>query len=293
MRLAGLLGLAVVAGCAPAAAPERTGTPEPVAAPPVAAPDVPAPAASEGSGREVRLAPTGATRMLLARSDTITALLPNGDSIVQYTNITAWVDMLARPEGDGFRFTFTVDSLIATAQVPPPPSMLDSARATRWTALVGADGTVRELTPDRSTLLGAQVEGMLRHLVPPLPGTSVRVGATWSDTTVTPLGGPDVEIREEALMNYIATGPVVRGSGQVVQLTGRGSFTQEGTATQFGQQREFDAEGTRAITRYLGVDGALSGFDGNEAVALTVSVPAVGQTVEVRQRATYRAAPAR
>lgn len=288
-----IAGLMATLACAPGVptspspTPVPGGTPVPTTRTPATPPTGTVPTDAE-RGREVRLQPPATSRFALQRHDTVDVALPNGDSLQQYTKLSAWVVTHATPAGDGFLMTFALDSLMASSQQPVPPAMLDSTRGTIWTADVAADGHIRNLRSDRSTLLSAQVESMLRLLVPNLPDATVQAGATWSDTTNVPLGGPDISIQEQATMNYVATGPAVRGARTALVLTGTGQFAQQGTATQFNQRREIDSRGSRLLTLYLGTDGVPAGFEGTETTEMTITIPAVGQSVQVRQRGTFR-----
>jgi hypothetical protein len=56
---------------------------------------------------------------------------------------------------------------------------------------------------------------------------------------------------------------------------------------QFEQQLEMSGTGTRTAVHYLGQDGTLVSGRGSDASDITISVPAVGQTVPVKQTGSY------
>ena len=56
---------------------------------------------------------------------------------------------------------------------------------------------------------------------------------------------------------------------------------------QFEQQLEMSGTGTRTAVHYLGQDGFLISARGSDVGEMTISVPAVGQTVPVRQAGSY------
>lgn len=280
-----MLGLA---GCATAAPPSRPLPPAPTGAvtPPV---DTTTPESRRGTGDVVLLAPSMTARYQVLMNDTMAFAMPSGDSVVQYTAITAWLGQTSEPADNGFRLTFVLDSILASAQVPVPPALLDSARGTMWSVRVTANGHVDSLSVDRTNLLAGRVESLIRFLVPSLPIDGVATGAVWTDTTTAALGGPNSTVREVARMSWVASGPSVRGARMALVLTGQGTFTQQGSVTEFGQQRDLDTEGQRATTVYLGTDGVPAGFESAETSLVRVTVPSVGQTVEGRQRGTARA----
>jgi hypothetical protein len=56
---------------------------------------------------------------------------------------------------------------------------------------------------------------------------------------------------------------------------------------QADQQMEMTASGSRKGVHRIGVDGVLVTAEGSDAGEMTISVPAVGQTVPVKQSGTY------
>jgi hypothetical protein len=56
---------------------------------------------------------------------------------------------------------------------------------------------------------------------------------------------------------------------------------------QFQQQLEMAGSGTRSAVHYLGQDGVLISARGSDAGEMTISVPAVGQTVPVKHTGSY------
>lgn len=279
-----MLGLA---GCATAAPPARPLPPAPTGV--VTPVDTAIPVSRPGTGDVVLLSPSMTARYQVLMNDTTAFAMPNGDSVVQYIAITAWLGQSAEAADSGFRLTFVLDSILASTQVPVPPALLDSARGTVWSIRVTPNGHLDSLSVDRTNLLAGRVESLIRFLVPSLPAGGVATGAVWTDTTIAALGGPSSTVKEVARMSWVASGPSVRGARTALVLTGQGTFTQQGSVTEFGQQRDIDTQGERATTVYLGTDGVPAGFESAESSLVRVTVPSVGQTVEGRQRGTARA----
>ena len=174
-----ILGLG---GCATAAPPTRPLPPAPTGV--VTAPvDTTTPESRPGTGDLVLLSPSGTARYQVLMNDTMAFAMPSGDSVIQYTAITAWLGQTSEPADSGFRLTFVLDSILASAQVPVPPALLDSARGTVWSIRVTPNGHVDSLSVDRTNLLAGRVESLIRFLVPSLPTNGVATGAVWTDTT--------------------------------------------------------------------------------------------------------------
>ena len=66
-----------------------------------------------------------------------------------------------------------------------------------------------------------------------------------------------------------------------------GTYQRTGKGTQYDQQLEMTASGTRAAVHYLNPDGTLASAHGTDSGDMTITVPAVGQTVPVKQAGTF------
>lgn len=286
-----LLLLAAVA-CAPSSSTGGGASPTPAAAGAgsgAAAPAAPErPAAAREHGKAVALAPASFVRYLLVRYDTVTVQLPNGSTSMQAYERDAWLDTRVSPETDGFHVVITLDSLAVAGQFVPPQEMLDSARGTRWTAHLGRNGRLSSLEADRHTSMGEQFEPMLQYLYPVLPDSTVRPGATWTDSTVTPITAENFQGEEQVTLQYAATGPAVHGSHTVLTVQGRGTFARTGTATQAGQEMHLTSTGQRVLTHFLVTDGTVDGMEGSETSDLSYTIPSQGQTLSASQSGSFR-----
>jgi hypothetical protein len=224
----------------------------------------------------------------LERHDSLSLQLPGGASQVQLIDRTAFLRVTIVPDTSGYRATIVLDSLQASAGgVPAVLDSLTPARGTQWTATLTPEGKLSALTADRSSTLGDQVGSNLRTLFPGLPSGGVRAGMEWTDTTEVPLKVDAFEATERALISYRAVESDDSRAKKALRLESSGTFERTGKGTQFDQQLEMIATGTRTATHYLGQDGALISAQGTDSGDITITVPAVGQTVPVKQTGTY------
>jgi hypothetical protein len=109
----------------------------------------------------------------------------------------------------------------------------------------------------------------------------------WSDTTEVPIRADAFDAVESSLTKYRAMESDDARAKNAVKLESSGSFRRSGKGTQYNQQLEMTASGTRSAVYYLNPDGTLASARGSDAGDMTITVPAVGQTVPVKQAGSY------
>ncbi|HEU4682206.1 MAG TPA: hypothetical protein VFS51_10690 [Gemmatimonadales bacterium] len=232
--------------------------------------------------------PVREAAFVLQRHDSLALQLPGGANQLQVIDRTAYLRMEIVPDTAGYHATIVLDSLQASSGgVPAVIDSLTPARGTRWTARLSPEGELSGLTADRSSTLGDQVGSNLRSLFPALPPGGVRVGMEWTDTTEVPLRADAFQATERAFTSYRAGDSDDSQVKKAIKLESNGTFERTGKGTQFDQQLEMTATGTRSAVHYLSQDGILVSARGNDAGDMTITVPAVGQTVPVKQTGTY------
>jgi hypothetical protein len=277
-----LAAMASLALAACGSAPSRTGEPgTPAPEPGPSAPGVPAPTG-------VIYRPIRNAGYTLQRHDSLTLQLPGGASQQQLIDRTAYLSVTLLPDTSAYQVTIVLDSLQATAG--GVPAMLDSlvpAWGTRWTAKLTPEGKLSALTADRSTTLGDQVGATLRSLFPALPPGGVETGMEWTDTTNVPIRADAFDATEHGVTSYRAVDSDDPRARKAIKLESNGSYERTGKGVQFEQQLEMSGKGTRTAVHFLSQDGALISARGSDAGDMTISVPAVGQTVPVKQAGSY------
>lgn len=279
-RILAVMAPLVLAACG--SATSRTGEPgSPTPQPGASAPGVPAPTGV--IYRSVRNA--GYT---LQRYDSLTLQLPGGASQQQLIDRTAYLNLTILPDTAGYQVTIVLDSLQASAGgVPAALDSLVPAWGTRWTGRLTPEGKLSALTADRSTTLGDQVGPTLRSLFPSLPAGGVQTGMSWTDTTDVPIRADAFDATEHGITSYRAVDSDDPRAKKAIKLESNGSYERKGKGVQFEQQLEMAGTGTRTAVHYLSQDGALISARGNDAGDMTISIPAVGQTVPVKQAGGY------
>jgi hypothetical protein len=280
-HIAAALVLLALAGCG--SSTSRTGQPNgPTPQPgPVTPPGVPEPTG-------VIYRPLRNAAYTLERHDSLSLQLPGGANQQQLIDRTAFVSVTLVPDTGGYQATVVLDSLHATAN--GAPASLDSlvpAWGTRWTGRLSSSGDLSALTADRSTTLGDQVGSTLRSLFPGLPSGGVRAGMEWADTTDVPIRADAFDASERGVTRYRSVESDEPRAKNAIKLESNGSYERKGKGVQFDQQLEMSGTGTRSAVHYFGQDGVLISARGRDAGDMTITVPAVGQTVPVRHSGSY------
>jgi hypothetical protein len=224
----------------------------------------------------------------LTRHDSLTLQLPGGASQLQLIDRTAYLSVTLTPDIAGYQATIVLDSLqSAVGGVPAVPDSILPARGTRWAATLTSEGKLSTLKADRSSTLGDQVGSNLRSLFPALPPGGVRTGMEWTDTTEVPIRADAFDATERSLTNYRATESDDSRARKAIKLESSGTYQRTGRGKQYDQQLEMTASGMRTAVHYLNPDGTLASAHGSDSGDMTITVPAVGQTVPVKQSGSY------
>jgi hypothetical protein len=284
--LALLAAALVVGGCGSSTA--TVGGPEGPAPQPID-PDAP-PAPEGGHGPAVTYRPVSGAAYRLEHRDSLVLQYEGGASQTQARDRVAFVHLtLAEgPEKGTYRVSVTLDSLEALESGNPvPPDSLAAARGTVWTGTLSSVGTLSELRPDRSGTLTDELAGHLRLLFPALPQGGVREGMQWTDSTSYPLVSDAFTGTESSVTVYRAAGTEETDAGDAIPLETSSKYRRSGERAQGEQQLEMTATGTRTGVHRLGTDGVLVSAQGTDTGEMTISVPAVGQTVPITRSSTY------
>ena len=281
-RAPAVLVLIAIAGCG--SATTRTSPPEGPA--PEPGPVVTPPGVPEPTGVIYRAVQNAA--YTLERHDTLALQLPGGASQQQLIERTAYVSVTLVPDTGGYQASIVLDSLEASSGgVPAALDSLVPAWGTRWTGSLSANGELSALRADRSTTFGDQVGAGLRSLFPTLPPGGVRTGMEWADTTDVPIRTDAFDATERGITTYRSVESDDPQASKAIKVESNGSYDRRGKGTQFEQQLEMSASGSRSAVHYLSQDGFLISARGRESGDMTITVPAVGQTVPVKQGGSY------
>lgn len=288
LRLTAVFGSLLLAACASgSAAPDPT-TPTPAPAPGETA-TTPAPEPPKGGrGPAVEYKPLRNAAFRLERHDSLDLQFEGGASQQQSRDRVAFlsVSIAKSPSPGEYGVTIVLDSLEAQENgLPVPPDSLLAARGTRWSATLTPRGLFG-LRADRNSTLGDEIQGRLRFLFPAIPAGGVRQGMEWTDTTRYRLVADAFPGTEQAIVTYKANDGE-SASGNAIELASEGSYSRSGTRTQGEQELQMTASGEREGTHLLSMDGLILSARGTDSGEMTISVPALGQTVPVKQSGTY------
>jgi hypothetical protein len=224
----------------------------------------------------------------LVRHDSVTFQLPGGANQVQLLDRTAYIHLTLARDTNNYLATIVLDSLqAAIGGVPAAPDSIIPARGTRWTATLTPDGDLSALRADRSTTAGDQVGSSLRALFPALPSGGVRSGMEWTDTTEVPIRADAFDAVERSLTTFRASDSDDPKAKKALKLESNGTYQRKGKGTQYDQQLEMTATGSRTAVYYVNPDGTIASARGSDSGDMTITVPAVGQTVPVKQAGSY------
>src|SRR5262249_46687553 len=117
------------------------------------------------------------------------------------------------------------------------------------------------------------------------PASGVQDATSWTDTTERTIKTDAFDAKERAVTNY----HVVKQEGRVYVIDAAAGFQRTGSGGQAAQPMEMTSQGTRRTVYRFGADGVVLGAEGADSAEMTITVPAVGQSVPVHQRASWRA----
>jgi len=234
--------------------------------------------------------PVSGARYRLEHRDSLVFEYQGGGSQTQTRDRVALVHLTIAPAAarGSYRVTVTLDSLEATESgTPVPPDSVAAALGTTWSGTLSGVGTLSELKPDRSGTLTAELAGFLRYLFPALPEGGVREGMQWTDSTSYPLVSDAFTGSEEAVTVYRASEKAAVDGREAIPVETSSKYSRSGKRVQGDQELEMTASGTRSGTHRLSEGGVLVSARGTDTGEMTISVPAVGQTVPVTRSSTY------
>jgi hypothetical protein len=243
-----------------------------------------------GRGPAVTYRPVSGASYRLEHRDSLVFQYQGGASQIQTRDRVALLHLTIAeaPSPGTYRVTVTLDSLQAMeGGNPVPPDSVVAALGTTWSGTLSAVGTLSELKPDRSGSLTAELAGYLRLLFPALPQGGVREGMQWTDSASYPLVSDAFTGNEQAVTVYRASDKEEVGGREAIPLETSSKYSRSGKRVQGGQELEMTSSGTRSGVHRLSLGGVVVSAQGTDSGEMTISVPAVGQTVPVTRSSTY------
>jgi hypothetical protein len=220
----------------------------------------------------------------LERHDSLTFQYPGGAVQQQVRDRVAFVHVTIGGAAGAATYPVTIilDSLQALENGQPAESAF-VVRGTRWTATLSQDGALSQLQADRGGTLSDELSGRLRLFFPRLPAEGAREGMQWADSSEYKLVADAFPGTEKQVTTYRAS----EGAKKGLTLESDGTYSRTGTQQKADQVLEMTGTGNRHATHQINGDGVLVSAQGNDSGDMTISVPAVGQTVPVKQSGSY------
>lgn len=282
-RRAAVAGALLAAACSQAGAPPVE-HPAPRPAPKPTGGPASAPTA-DPTRALILYRPSAPTRYTLERRDSLTLELPGGATQVQESSRTAYLTVTVADGAGTYHATIRLDSLRQDVGGTLAADSLLKAEGTTWTASLTPQGRLSALKPDRASGVAEQVEASLPGLFPVLPPVGLGEATQWTDTTERTLKADAFDVREQAVTSY----QVQKHDGAVYTIAGSTAFQRTGTGGQAAQPMAMTSAGTRQIVYRFSRDGGVLDAQGADSAEMTITVPAVGQSVPVHQRASWKA----
>ena len=259
--------------------------------------EAPAPSTSEsgtavsagGRGPAVLYEAADTTVYVLQRQDSLTFQYQNNQSQTQRSDRTLFLRVAIGSEVGtaGRAFRVTLDSVRPDTTTPAQiAELLKQAEGTRWAGTIAANGELSDLAPSKASAMGDQMAGMFGTLFPVLPEGGARAGAEWTDPDTTTTKGATSSSSETSTTRYTAVGgDTVSGAPRgtrALAVRAETTTSESGTIDMGGQAMETQGSGVRRVRYVLAVDsGALLASEGTDSTSMTITVPALGQTVPV------------
>ena len=241
------------------------------------------------------------------RFDSLITMHPGGKTQVETFGRTAYLrvtlrDSLVVPAADStadstetlpptlwYVARVVLDSIHQDPRSTMRQPALDSVRGASWQILMAPTGGVGTMTVGPGSTVGQSLSGELaRLLYPRVPPTGAGKGAQWSDSSESEIGGLSVAQTERAITMYHVPEQDWDTVPTVTRIESRASLVRWGREERGGRTIELEGTGVDSISFYFGAGGRFAGAEGADSVAMTFTIPAVGQSVPVYQIGRYQ-----
>jgi hypothetical protein len=214
--------------------------------------------------------------------------MPDGSLQRTVTVKASYITITLRPRGQDFSTDIMLDSMTLDRPNSMLQPLVDSARGTRWQGIVRKTGRLDSVTANRPTVFGEQVRAMLQRLLPIVPDSGAEAGDQWQDQTTLPyqiMAG--FEATENRVSNFRAGKLEDFNGNRILPIQSTMTFTVTGSGSGFGQEIRFEGSGAAEGVHRMNPSGVLVQAQVIDSLRLTLTVPAVGQSVPTTVVTTY------
>jgi hypothetical protein len=165
-----------------------------------------------------------------------------------------------------------LDSMKVDSTSPIPQSVADSAKGSRWHAVVSPQGKISGLTAGTKTTAGGQFESVLSGFFPRVK-TGAKPGDAWTDTLDYASDQGPATFTMRTVTNYTAPGTEARGGVKALKVQAAYSAARTGTVHNPQGEMNIEGNGTGTGTYYVGTDGRFLGGESKDSTNLSVVAP--------------------
>ena len=248
--------------------------------PPGETPPPEQPSVDPGRRGTVSYGPTNQARYRLDSRDSVAMEMPDGSFQRTVTVKTSFLTLSIRPRGEAFLADILLDSMALDRPNPILQPLVDSARGTRWQGVVQRTGRFDSVVASKASVFGEQVRAMLQRLIPIVPLGGAEEGQRWQDSTTMPyqiMAG--FAATEDRTADFRAQKWENESGRRVLHIESSMNYTVSGSGSGFGQEIRFEGTGVAQGSHRLTGAGLLSSAEVSDSVRMTLTVPAVGQSV--------------
>lgn len=212
--------------------------------------------------------------------DSIAMEMPDGSFQRTVTVKSAFLTLSLRPSGTGFAAEISLDSMMLDRPNAMVQPLVDSARGTHWQGIVRRTGQLDSLTASKASVFGEQVRAMLHRLLPVVPDSGAEPGDRWQDRGTMPyqiMAG--FAATEQRVAQYVAGKWEDMNGKRALSIRSTIDYTVTGSGSGFGQEIRFEGSGRAEGVHHLTPSGILLHAEVTDSVKMTLTVPAVGQSV--------------
>jgi hypothetical protein len=220
--------------------------------------------------------------------DSLSMEMPDGSTQRTVTVKSAFLTWSARGAANQLVLDVVLDSLMLDRPNAMLQPLIDSAQGTRWSGVIRQNGHIDSLVPNKPSVFGEQVRGMLTRLFPTLPDGGAEPGREWQDNSTIPyqiMAG--FSASEERAAQYRAGKWEDIGGIRSLAIQSAIQYSVSGSGSGYGQEIKVDGGGEAQGTHHLSAEGHLLRAQVSDSVKLRLNIPAIGQTVPTSVHTVY------
>jgi hypothetical protein len=212
-----------------------------------------------------------------------------GKQTLSFTT-NSFVTVTLTDSAGGKSMRVVVDSMRGDSATPIPQPVLDSARGAVFQGFVTREGRPTRLETAGANAAGVQVQGLVSDFYPWVRA-GMKVGETWSDTTMVTSGEAPDTVTVRRVTRYRASANEAGGARPAVRVATEYSSEVSGSQPTPSGSARIQGTGTGKGSYVVASDGRYLGGQWDLNSALTLSGAFAPQPVPITLRQTTRVSP--